>query len=48
MVMALLPAQPPELPVLWVVTPSGLDLSAFPFGKAVRLLAVVGIERSQF
>ncbi|MDJ0712862.1 MAG: VWA-like domain-containing protein [Prochloraceae cyanobacterium] len=34
------PPEPPELPVLWVVTPGGLDLSEFPFGEAVRLLSV--------
>jgi predicted metal-dependent peptidase len=34
------PDKPPELPVLWVVTPGGLDLSMFPFGEAVRLLSV--------
>ncbi|MGK7948539.1 MAG: VWA-like domain-containing protein [Xenococcaceae cyanobacterium] len=28
----------PKLPVLWVVTPGGLDLSRFPFGEAIRLL----------
>jgi predicted metal-dependent peptidase len=33
------PEQPPELPVLWVVTPGGLPLSQFPFGEAVRLLS---------
>lgn len=33
------PEQPPELPVLWVVTPGGLDLPQFPFGEAVRLLS---------
>lgn len=32
------PNQPPELPVLWVVTPGGLNLQQFPFGEAVRLL----------
>ncbi len=32
------PEQPPELPLLWVVTPGGLDLAQFPFGEAVRLL----------
>ncbi len=32
------PARPPSLPVLWVVTPNGGDLSVFPFGEAVRLL----------
>jgi predicted metal-dependent peptidase len=32
------PERSPELPVLWVVTPGGLDLSEFPFGEAVRLL----------
>ena len=30
----------PQLPVLWVVTPGGLDLSQFPFGETVRLLSV--------
>lgn len=34
------PSQPPQLPVLWVVTPGGLDLGDFPFGEAVRLLSV--------
>ncbi|BAY21640.1 hypothetical protein NIES2100_13960 [Calothrix sp. NIES-2100] len=34
------PQQPPNLPVLWVVTPGGLDLNQFPFGEAVRLLSV--------
>ncbi|MDJ0712864.1 MAG: hypothetical protein QNJ54_01430 [Prochloraceae cyanobacterium] len=34
------PPEPPELPVLWVVTLGGLDLSEFPFGEAVRLLFV--------
>lgn len=34
------PSQPPQLPVLWVVTPGGLDLAEFPFGEAVRLLSV--------
>jgi predicted metal-dependent peptidase len=34
------PRQVPELPVLWVVTPGGLDLAQFPFGEAVRLLSV--------
>ena len=34
------PNTPPELPVLWVVTPGGLDLSQFPFGETVRLLSV--------
>ncbi len=34
------PSTPPALPVLWVVTPGGLDLSQFPFGEAVRLLSV--------
>jgi predicted metal-dependent peptidase len=33
------PERSPELPVLWVVTPGGLDLPQFPFGKAVRLLS---------
>lgn len=34
------PDTPPELPVLWIVTPGGLDLPSFPFGEAVRLLSV--------
>jgi predicted metal-dependent peptidase len=34
------PEPAPELPTLWVVTPGGLDLSAFPFGEAVRLISV--------
>ena len=34
------PKNPPQLPVLWVVTPNGLDLARFPFGEAVRLLSV--------
>jgi len=34
------PEKQPELPVLWVVTPGGLDLQKFPFGEAVRLLSV--------
>ncbi|MDJ0733894.1 MAG: VWA-like domain-containing protein [Nostocaceae cyanobacterium] len=34
------PRQPPQFPVLWVVTPGGLDLKQFPFGEAVRLLSV--------
>ncbi|HEY9809632.1 MAG TPA: VWA-like domain-containing protein [Halomicronema sp.] len=34
------PDQLPSLPVLWVVTPGGLDLKSFPFGEAVRLLPV--------
>ncbi len=33
------PEKQPELPVLWVVTPGGLDLQKFPFGEAVRLLS---------
>lgn len=32
------PDTPPHCPTLWVVTPGGLDLGAFPFGEAVRLL----------
>ncbi len=34
------PDTAPELPVLWVVTPGGLDLSQFPFGETVRLLSI--------
>jgi predicted metal-dependent peptidase len=32
------PERSPKCPVLWVVTPGGLDLDRFPFGEAVRLL----------
>src|SRR5262249_52298319 len=32
------PPAAPGLPVLWVVTPGGLDLDRFPFGEATRLL----------
>ncbi|HET9909515.1 MAG TPA: VWA-like domain-containing protein [Anaerolineales bacterium] len=32
------PSEPPSFPVLWVVTPGGLDSSYFPFGETVRLL----------
>lgn len=34
------PAVTPELPILWVVTPGGLDLKEFPFGETVRLLTI--------
>ena len=34
------PDSAPELPVLWVVTPGGLDLSQFPFGETIRLLSI--------
>ncbi len=33
------PTTIPNLPVLWVVTPGGLDTKRFPFGEAVKLLA---------
>jgi predicted metal-dependent peptidase len=33
------PETPPELTVLWVVAPGGLDLAQFPFGESVRLLS---------
>ncbi len=33
------PDTAPQLPVLWVVTPGGLELEEFPFGEAVRLLS---------
>lgn len=36
------PKVPPRLPVLWVVTPGGLDLQQFPFGEAVRLISLEG------
>jgi predicted metal-dependent peptidase len=32
------PTAAPSDPVLWVVTPGGLDVDAFPFGEAVRLV----------
>jgi predicted metal-dependent peptidase len=32
------PSAAPSDPLLWVVTPGGLDLSRFPFGEAVRLI----------
>lgn len=32
------PQRSPQFPVLWVVTPGGLDLQQFPFGEAVRLV----------
>lgn len=32
------PQRAPQFPVLWVVTPGGLDLQQFPFGEAVRLV----------
>jgi predicted metal-dependent peptidase len=31
------PADPPQIPVLWVVTPGGLEVSKFPFGEVVQL-----------
>jgi predicted metal-dependent peptidase len=33
------PQEPPVLPVLWVVTPGGLDSEQFPFGETVQLLS---------
>lgn len=33
------PENPPDLPVLWVVTAGGRALDRFPFGEVVRLLA---------
>ena len=33
------PRQPPEHPVLWVVTPGGLPSNQFPFGSVARLIA---------
>lgn len=32
------PFQAPPFPVLWVITPGGLDSANFPFGETVRLL----------
>lgn len=34
------PEKSPELPVLWVVTPGGLEAQKFPFGEVVRLLSL--------
>ncbi len=34
------PDETPELPVLWVVIPGGLESPKFPFGEVVRLLSV--------
>lgn len=33
------PQESPVLPVLWVVTPGGLDSEQFPFGETVQLLS---------
>ncbi|MBW4603795.1 MAG: hypothetical protein KME29_30590 [Calothrix sp. FI2-JRJ7] len=33
------PEEAPQLPVLWVVTPGGMNLEQFPFGESVRLLS---------
>ncbi|GJD18511.1 hypothetical protein RIVM261_034670 [Rivularia sp. IAM M-261] len=33
------PEKAPQLPVLWVVTPGGMNLEQFPFGESVRLLS---------
>jgi predicted metal-dependent peptidase len=33
------PQESPVLPVLWVVTPGGLDAQQFPFGETVQLLS---------
>jgi predicted metal-dependent peptidase len=35
------PAQPPELPTLWVLSPGGVGTERVPFGEAVRLLPEV-------
>ena len=32
------PETAPDLPVLWIVTPGGLESERFPFGEAVRML----------
>ena len=32
------PDAAPDLPVLWIVTPGGLDSERFPFGEVVRML----------
>ena len=35
------PAQTPEVPVLWLVTPGGRELDQFSFGQAARLLRFI-------
>jgi predicted metal-dependent peptidase len=32
------PADPPSLPVLWVISPGGIRVESIPFGEAVRLI----------
>ena len=39
------PAAAPSCPTLWVVKPGGKDVTAFPFGEAVRLLPRDGDRR---
>ncbi|MEO0969478.1 MAG: VWA-like domain-containing protein, partial [Cyanobacteria bacterium J06639_18] len=34
------PQVDPDVPVLWVVTPGGLNKDEFPFGEVVKLLSV--------
>jgi predicted metal-dependent peptidase len=36
------PAEPPDLPVLWVVNSGGRELGQFPFGEAMRILEETG------
>lgn len=36
------PAEPPALPVFWVLSPGGRDINTIPFGEAVRLLPETG------
>ena len=31
------PSEPPNYPVLWIVTPGGIDEDRFPFGDVVRM-----------
>lgn len=38
----LFPAEPPHLPVLWVITPGGRASADFPFGETVRQVGVAG------
>ncbi|WP_027891637.1 DUF2201 family putative metallopeptidase [Calidithermus chliarophilus] len=32
------PSEAPEIPVLWVITPGGVELEGLPFGEGVRLV----------
>jgi len=36
--MGTFPSEPPQAPVLWVLSPGGIGLQEIPFGEAVRLI----------